>query len=75
MSFQATINLVIGYDPPPNAVPNLNDPQAGDATMDAGMFIIMHFNAVKIDSSLVRWLISHHFVFLLRRGWWWWWWW
>ncbi|KAM8729757.1 myoferlin-like [Acanthopagrus schlegelii] len=32
----ATINLVIGYDPPPNAVPNLNDPQAGDATMDAG---------------------------------------
>uniref|UniRef100_A0A671TZ67 Myoferlin n=1 Tax=Sparus aurata TaxID=8175 RepID=A0A671TZ67_SPAAU len=28
----ATINLVIGYDPPPNAAPNLNDPQAGDAT-------------------------------------------
>uniref|UniRef100_A0A671U1H0 Myoferlin n=1 Tax=Sparus aurata TaxID=8175 RepID=A0A671U1H0_SPAAU len=32
----ATINLVIGYDPPPNAAPNLNDPQAGDATVDAG---------------------------------------
>ncbi|XP_032358036.1 myoferlin isoform X3 [Etheostoma spectabile] len=32
----ATINLVIGYDPPPNAAPNLNDPLAGDATVDAG---------------------------------------
>ncbi|GAA6227910.1 myoferlin-like [Lates japonicus] len=32
----ATINLVIGYDPPANAVPNPNDPQAGDATVDAG---------------------------------------
>ncbi|XP_035001217.1 myoferlin isoform X2 [Hippoglossus stenolepis] len=31
-----TINLVIGYDPPPNATPNPNDPEAGDATMDAG---------------------------------------
>ncbi|XP_073345751.1 myoferlin isoform X3 [Pagrus major] len=35
-SIGATINLLIGYDPPPNAAPNLNDPQAGDATMDAG---------------------------------------
>uniref|UniRef100_A0A8C3GBK7 Myoferlin n=1 Tax=Cyclopterus lumpus TaxID=8103 RepID=A0A8C3GBK7_CYCLU len=33
----ATIDLVIGYDPPANAAPNLNDPQAGDATVDAGM--------------------------------------
>ncbi|XP_034414037.1 myoferlin-like isoform X4 [Cyclopterus lumpus] len=32
----ATIDLVIGYDPPANAAPNLNDPQAGDATVDAG---------------------------------------
>ncbi|KAK2820769.1 hypothetical protein Q5P01_023728 [Channa striata] len=32
----ATINLVIGYDPPANALPNPNDPQAGDATVDAG---------------------------------------
>uniref|UniRef100_A0A8C3AXU1 Myoferlin n=1 Tax=Cyclopterus lumpus TaxID=8103 RepID=A0A8C3AXU1_CYCLU len=30
----ATIDLVIGYDPPANAAPNLNDPQAGDATVD-----------------------------------------
>uniref|UniRef100_A0A4W6DL90 Myoferlin n=1 Tax=Lates calcarifer TaxID=8187 RepID=A0A4W6DL90_LATCA len=35
----ATINLVIGYDPPANAVPNPNNPQAGDATVDAGMFL------------------------------------
>lgn len=40
---------MIGYDPPPNAAPNLNDPQAGDATVDAGMFMIMHYSAVKID--------------------------
>ncbi|XP_070708516.1 myoferlin-like [Pempheris klunzingeri] len=32
----ATIDLVIGYDPPANAAPNPNDPQAGDATVDAG---------------------------------------
>ncbi|XP_056286626.1 myoferlin-like isoform X1 [Pseudoliparis swirei] len=32
----ATIDLVIGYDPPANAAPNLNDPQAGDSTVDAG---------------------------------------
>ncbi|XP_068440047.1 myoferlin-like isoform X2 [Clinocottus analis] len=31
----ATIDLVIGYDPPANAAPNLNDPHAGDATVDA----------------------------------------
>lgn len=37
ISFQATINLVIGYDPPANAAPNPNDPQAGDATTDASM--------------------------------------
>ncbi len=39
ISFQATISLVVGYDPPANAAPNLNDPQAGDATVDAGMFV------------------------------------
>ncbi|XP_028332942.1 myoferlin-like isoform X1 [Gouania willdenowi] len=32
----ATINLVIGYDPPANAAPNPNDPQAGDVTVDSG---------------------------------------
>ncbi|XP_042253890.1 myoferlin-like isoform X9 [Thunnus maccoyii] len=32
----ATINLVVAYDPPANAAPNPNDPQAGDATVDAG---------------------------------------
>ncbi|TNN74621.1 Myoferlin [Liparis tanakae] len=32
----ATIDLVIGYDPPANAAPNLNDPEAGDSTVDAG---------------------------------------
>lgn len=37
--FQATIDLMIGYDPPANSAPNLNDPQAGDATADAGTFI------------------------------------
>ncbi|XP_042364022.1 myoferlin-like isoform X2 [Plectropomus leopardus] len=35
-SIGATIDLVIGYDPPASATPNLNDPQAGDATVDAG---------------------------------------
>ncbi|XP_020779848.2 myoferlin-like [Boleophthalmus pectinirostris] len=34
-SIGATINLVIGYDPPASAT-NLNDPQGGDATVDAG---------------------------------------
>uniref|UniRef100_A0A671TXI0 Myoferlin n=1 Tax=Sparus aurata TaxID=8175 RepID=A0A671TXI0_SPAAU len=35
---------------PPNAAPNLNDPQAGDATVDAGM-LIMHCSAVRIIFS------------------------
>nr|XP_020461857.1 myoferlin-like [Monopterus albus] len=35
-SIGATINLVVAYDPPPNAAPNPNDPQAGDATVDGG---------------------------------------
>lgn len=29
---------MIGYDPPANSAPDPNDPQAGDAAMDAGMF-------------------------------------
>lgn len=33
---QGTINLMIGYDPPANAAPDLNDPDAGDAAADAG---------------------------------------
>ncbi|XP_031595497.1 myoferlin-like isoform X2 [Oreochromis aureus] len=32
----ATINLLVGYDAPANAVPNPNDPQAGETTVDAG---------------------------------------
>ncbi|KAM9424835.1 myoferlin-like isoform 2-T2 [Pholidichthys leucotaenia] len=32
----ATINLVTAYDPPANAIPNPNNPQAGDATVEAG---------------------------------------
>ncbi|XP_035468770.2 myoferlin-like isoform X3 [Scophthalmus maximus] len=35
-SIGATINLVIGYEPPPSAAPNPNDPQEGDTSMDAG---------------------------------------
>lgn len=30
---------MIGYDPPANAAPDLNDPEAGDATTDAGIAI------------------------------------
>lgn len=33
---QATIDLTIGYDPPANAAPDLNDPGAGDTAADAG---------------------------------------
>ncbi|XP_017273940.1 myoferlin-like isoform X1 [Kryptolebias marmoratus] len=32
----ATINLVVAYDPPASAVPNPNDPQGGEATVDGG---------------------------------------
>lgn len=35
--FQATIDLVIGYDPPAGSTPNPNDPQDGNATVDAGI--------------------------------------
>lgn len=35
--FQATINLLIGYEPPPNTTPNLNDQPDGDVShADAG---------------------------------------
>uniref|UniRef100_A0A3B4THD9 Myoferlin n=1 Tax=Seriola dumerili TaxID=41447 RepID=A0A3B4THD9_SERDU len=34
-SIGATINLAIAYDPPAGALPNPNDPQAGDAAADA----------------------------------------
>lgn len=35
--FQATINLLIGYEPPANATPNLNDQPDGDVShVDAG---------------------------------------
>lgn len=39
ISFQATIDLVIAYNSPANAAPNPNDPQAGDAALDAGTFM------------------------------------
>lgn len=42
--FQATINLMIGYDPPAGSVPDPNDPQAGDATVDAGNFLFLIAN-------------------------------
>ncbi|KAK5850635.1 hypothetical protein PBY51_001496 [Eleginops maclovinus] len=32
----ASIDLVIGYDPPANSAPNPNDSQEGDSTVDAG---------------------------------------
>ncbi|XP_032429268.1 myoferlin isoform X2 [Xiphophorus hellerii] len=32
----ATIDLVVAYDPPASAVPNPNDPQDGNAAVDAG---------------------------------------
>ncbi|XP_054605025.1 myoferlin isoform X1 [Nothobranchius furzeri] len=32
----ATISFVVGYDPPANTIPNPNDPQAGNVTVDAG---------------------------------------
>ncbi|XP_065805381.1 myoferlin isoform X2 [Labrus bergylta] len=32
----ATIDLMVSYDPPANAALNPNDPQSGDATVDAG---------------------------------------
>lgn len=35
--FQATINLLIGYEPPPNATSTLNDQPDGDKSLaDAG---------------------------------------
>lgn len=38
ISLQATMNLVIGYDPPPNANPNADESHDGDSTVDSGMF-------------------------------------
>uniref|UniRef100_M4APC2 Myoferlin n=1 Tax=Xiphophorus maculatus TaxID=8083 RepID=M4APC2_XIPMA len=35
VSLQATIDLVVAYDPPASAVPNPNDPQDGNAAVDA----------------------------------------
>uniref|UniRef100_A0A8D3DDI5 C2 domain-containing protein n=1 Tax=Scophthalmus maximus TaxID=52904 RepID=A0A8D3DDI5_SCOMX len=42
-SIGATINLVIGYEPPPSAAPNPNDPQEGDTSMDADTMILFVF--------------------------------
>uniref|UniRef100_H2UZL9 Myoferlin n=1 Tax=Takifugu rubripes TaxID=31033 RepID=H2UZL9_TAKRU len=33
----ATINLMIGYDPPANSTPDPNDPQDGNTTVDTGI--------------------------------------
>lgn len=38
---------MIGYDPPANSTPNPNDPQAGDATVDAGIFYLILNEAVQ----------------------------
>lgn len=39
--FQATINLLIGYEPPANATPNLNDQPDGDMSqVDAGKLTV-----------------------------------
>lgn len=62
-SFQATINLVISYDPPANAIPNPNDPQAGDATVDAGEFFQFSVMPYKVDSSPLVCLIHAHPAF------------
>lgn len=50
--FQATIDLTIGYDPPANAAPNLNDPDAGDTAADAGTYFFNLF----YQSFDVMWL-------------------
>lgn len=44
---QGTIDLTIGYDPPANAAPNLNDADAGDAAADAGTFILKKSHSQK----------------------------
>ena len=41
ISFQASIDLVIGYDPPANFAPNPNDSQEGDSTVDAGVLFLV----------------------------------
>lgn len=42
ISFQATINLTVACDAPASSKPNPNDPQAGEATVDAGMLVWCH---------------------------------
>lgn len=44
---------MIGYDPPANAAPNVNDPQGGDATVDAGMFYVIFSDAVQCSKGLL----------------------
>ena len=41
--FQATINLIIGYEPPASSTPNLNNQPNGDMTqVDAGKYAPIH---------------------------------
>lgn len=63
--FQATIDLMIGYDPPANAAPNLNDPDAGDATVDAGTLIYF----TKRQCIAIRSVNVVHFIFRLSPPW------
>lgn len=51
---QGTIDLTIGYDPPANAAPNLNDPDTGDAAADAGTFI-KKIKKIKKKSHSQKW--------------------
>lgn len=63
--FQATIDLMIGYDPPANAAPNLNDPDAGDATVDTGMLILF----TKRQYSAIKSVNVVHFILCLSPLW------
>uniref|UniRef100_A0A3Q4AGS0 C2 domain-containing protein n=1 Tax=Mola mola TaxID=94237 RepID=A0A3Q4AGS0_MOLML len=55
----ATINLMIGYDPPANSAPDPNDPQAGDAAMDAGMFAHILSEAYNVSKGCLGQLLDH----------------
>uniref|UniRef100_A0A8C4NYT4 C2 domain-containing protein n=1 Tax=Dicentrarchus labrax TaxID=13489 RepID=A0A8C4NYT4_DICLA len=62
-SIGATINLVVGYDPPANAPPNPNDPQAGDTTVDAGIHsstLILCFFQIRVRIIQARQLSGNN---------------
>lgn len=55
---QATINLMIGYDPPPNATPDPNDPQDGNAAVETGIPV----SSAAVVKALF--LCTHPFILL-----------